>query len=97
MLEIDLTGRYVDPFVTAEVGATYGEYRCSYRFHGGLVDVHLFQDRDGAWLAFLTKAPGVPIGDAQALADAAYRKEAARTGRVAIVMDPYSLPRTGSY
>lgn len=87
--------RYEDPFVPAEFGATYGTYVCSYRYGGGLVEVHLFRTPDG-WQAFLTKAAGFPLRDAQGLADAAYRAETTRDERVRIVMDPFSFARTGT-
>lgn len=89
--------RYEDPLVVAETGGGYGDYVCSYRYQGGLVEVRLFPKPDGSWVAFLSKAPGMPMDDAQAFADAAYHHEARRAGRVGIVMDPYSLPRTGSF
>ncbi len=88
--------RYEDPFVPGEFGATYGNYVASYRYQGGLVEVHLFTTPEREWLAFLTKAPNVPMRDAQALADDAFHEESRRTDRVRIVMDPYSAPRSGS-
>jgi hypothetical protein len=87
--------RYEDPFVPAEFGATYGDYRCSYRYDDGLVEVRLFTTSDNTWLAFLTKTPGFPMREAQAFADDAFRAETSRNEHVRIVMDPFSFA-TGS-
>lgn len=94
MFETDLES-YDDPFVVAETGSAQGTYVRSYRYQGGLVEVHLFRLGD-QWSAFLTKAPGFPLREAEPIADAAYRIETSRADRVRIVIDPYSLPRTGS-
>lgn len=97
MAAIDEAVRYEDSLIVSEIGGGYGEYMCSYRYDDGLIEVHLFRKREGTWTAFLTKSPGVPMDDAQTFADDAYRREAKRGERVKIVMDPYSLPRTGSF
>ena len=88
-------GRYEDPFVPAEPGATYGQYRCSYRYDAGVVEVHLFTTPENTWLAFLTKAPGFPMREAQAFADDAFMAETQRNEHVRIVIDPFSFA-TGS-
>lgn len=86
---------YADSFVVEETGGALGEYVCSYRRADERITVHLF--RAGThWTAFLVPTAGCSLAEAEAFVDAAYRAETRREDRVRIVIDPYSLPRTGS-
>lgn len=90
--------RFRDPFVQNDVGPDYGSYVCSYASEHHLVEAHLFE-KDGKVVVYVTKSAGVPVAEAQRVAEEALRQHQADSGRkeqTEVVYDGYSLGRSGS-
>ncbi|MBI3201454.1 MAG: hypothetical protein HYZ29_07920 [Myxococcales bacterium] len=88
--------RFRDPFVQNDVGPDYGSYVCSYASEHHLVEAHLFE-RNGKIVVYVTKSSGVPVAEAQRVAEeAVVQHQVGQSANPEFVYDGYSLGRSGS-
>lgn len=88
---------YQDPYIERETGGRHGQYVGSYRYAGGLMEVHFFVSAtSGERTALVTVSPGLPQAVVYQVLLAAEEIDA-RFRDARVILNPNSMPRTGSY
>jgi hypothetical protein len=100
MIKLMTLTPYRDELVSAEVGDQYGRYLVSYSTEFRRVEVHFFAAPDGTLVVYVTKSPGVPVGEAHNVAHEASALYATSHHPSAapphVIYDGYGMGRSGS-
>ena len=100
MMAVVSLKKYRDEFAAFDFGEDFGTYLASYATEYNLVEVHLFRGADDDLIVYVTKSPGVRVGDVQgAVTEAVERfnvEADARPSKVRYVYDPSGMATSGS-